>query len=342
MEKDDAPKQEGPAPVRVYKPSDVHKRRIDKAERRSMLKKEHEAAREQVEKEDREEAEIIRRFEVIHGGRDEQAGQGNQADSGENLSENLGDASDAGAGAAGVAAPAGVAASAASAASAEHAGVAGGAEPAEPAESADAPEEPEAPEQQGELPQKRRRRKRTALIVAAAVISVVVIALGLFSWNRWLRFDDARDIQGEWFAAYGGRRAPITIDGDSIVFNPETTWHYTLDTTAKTITFTFGSQTGGGRYWFVGDHEHLIIEDGVDFSAFDTFTADLQRTLTGKADEVPQGETVTVLSRSTDARSADAEAAVAGADEAEAADAEAAEAQAADAEAADAEEGEDA
>ena len=153
----------------------------------------------------------------------------------------------------------------------------------------------------GKPPKRPSKLRRIIFIVIAIIVGIVLILFGLFSWNRWLRYDDAVEIQGEWFAANSGRRAPITIDGDVVVFNPETKWHYTLDTTAKTISFTFGSQTGGGRYWFAGDHQHLIIEDGISFSAFDTFMADLQRTLTGKADEIPQGETVTVLSRSADA-----------------------------------------
>lgn len=153
----------------------------------------------------------------------------------------------------------------------------------------------------GEPPEKPHRTRRIVLIVVGIAIAIIAILMGLFCWNRWLRYDDTVEIQGEWFAAFSGRRAPIVIDGDTIEFNSETKWHYTLDTTAKTITFTFGSQSGGGRYWFVGDHEHLVIEDGIDFSAFDTFMADLQRTLTGQADVVPQGPTITVLSRSADA-----------------------------------------
>ena len=152
-----------------------------------------------------------------------------------------------------------------------------------------------------EPPKKAHRVRRVVLIIVGIAIAVIAILMGLFCWNRWLRYDDTVEIQGEWFAAYSGKRAPIVIDGETIEFNPETKWHYTLDTTAKTITFTFGSQSGGGRYWFIGDHEHLVIEDGLDFTAFGTFMADLQRTLTGQADVVPQGATITVLSRSADA-----------------------------------------
>ena len=158
--------------------------------------------------------------------------------------------------------------------------------------------------QEGEAPRKPRRARRRIFIVIAVILGIILVLLGLFSWNRWLRYDDALEIQGEWFVAYDGRRAPITIDGEAIVFNEETKWRYTLDTTAKTITFSFGSQTGGGRYWFVRNNEHLVIEDGVGFSAFDTFVADLQRVVTGKADEIPQGSTLTVLSRSADAADA--------------------------------------
>ena len=166
------------------------------------------------------------------------------------------------------------------------------------APAADGAAEDSAEDAADQAPSKPHRVRRIVLIVVAAIVAVLLILLGLFCWNRWLRYDDAAEIQGEWFAAFSGKRAPIVIDGETIEFNPDTKWHYTLDTTAKTITFTFGSQSGGGRYWFAGDHEHLIIEDGTEYTPLGTFMADLQRTVTGKADEIPTGDAVTVLSRS--------------------------------------------
>ena len=292
MARNDESQQDAQTPQRVRRASDVHRRRVDKETRREIRDRVRRTARDEQEKAAQEDMERQERFRVIHGGRDPREPR------------------DGAAPASGPSAPLPV--------DVEHAETfqdgeyvtdAGDAPADAVAEDAgQAAEEPEECSTGTISPlhsEKPRRVKRTVLTILAILIAVAAILMGLFCWNRWLRYDDAAEIQGEWFAAYSGRRAPITIDGEVIVFNPETKWHYTLDTTAKTITFTFGSQSGGGRYRFANGHEHLIIEDGVGFTAFDTFMADLQSALTGQADAIPQGDTVTVLSRSVDAESED-------------------------------------
>ena len=318
----------------------MHKRRIDKSARRDMRNRERETARDQVRQEKEDIRDQQERFRVIHGGRevtpeeaaafaaridaqraasvsemrDAAAGEvaevsaesRDTAEIGEDA-EVQGDARNADSSAEGAPSRRLTLPEIRTADGDEADQVSSEApydgydDDGPEAESYDEDEYADDEEVAEQPPKKRHRVRRVVLIIVAAIVGVILILLGLFCWNRWLRYDDTAEIQGEWFAAYSGKRAPIVIDGDSIVFNPETTWHYTLDTTAKTITFTFGSQSGGGRYWFVGDHEHLVIEDGIDYSASDTFFADLARTLTGKANEIPQGDSVTVLSRSADA-----------------------------------------
>ena len=47
-------------------------------------------------------------------------------------------------------------------------------------------------------PKKRRVWLRVTVGVVAAL---VLVAVAVFSWHRWLRFDDARDFQGTWYVA---------------------------------------------------------------------------------------------------------------------------------------------
>ena len=100
------------------------------------------------------------------------------------------------------------------------------------------------------------------LICAVAALLVAVVAV--FSWNRWLRFDDAKDFQGTWYA--NSTASTITVDGQQLHLTSDVAYDYTLDTGAKTIKFTFGSYEGQGRYRFSADRSELVITDGADFS----------------------------------------------------------------------------
>lgn len=115
----------------------------------------------------------------------------------------------------------------------------------------------------------RARRRHAVHIswpvgVALAVLAIVVVVVAVFSWGRWARYDDAADFQGMWYA--NGTTSIVTVDGEKIHLTDDVAYNYTLDTGAKTITFTFGQMEGHGRYRFSVDRSELVITDGNDFT----------------------------------------------------------------------------
>lgn len=141
------------------------------------------------------------------------------------------------------------------------------------------------------------------IVAVLVAIAVVVVTVGSFSWNRWLRYDDAADFQGAWYA--NGTTSLVTVDGQEIHLTSDVAYGYTLDTGAKTITFTFADLQGQGRYRFSADRSELVITDGDGFSFWGNLFSDigwqfgqLIAGLQGK--EVPREEVVdgvTVLDR---------------------------------------------
>lgn len=141
------------------------------------------------------------------------------------------------------------------------------------------------------------------VVAVVVAIAVVVVAVGTFSWNRWLRYDDAADFQGAWYA--NGTTSLVTVDGQEIHLTSDVAYGYALDTGAKTITFTFADLQGQGRYRFSADRSELVITDGDGFSFWGNLFSDigwqfgqLISGLQGK--EVPREEVVdgvTVLDR---------------------------------------------
>lgn len=172
-----------------------------------------------------------------------------------------------------------------------------------------------------------RKRKAPAfhmswpLGLALAVLAIVVVAVSVFSWGRWLRYDDAADFQGMWYA--NGTTSIVTVDGEKIHLTDDVAYNYTLDTGAKTITFTFGQMEGHGRYRFSVDRSELVITDGNDFSSWGNLFSDIAwqldqaiRNMQGQEIEreaVVDG--VTVLDR-TQTQGATAPASASGADQA--------------------------
>lgn len=150
-----------------------------------------------------------------------------------------------------------------------------------------------------------RRRlspSRIMLSVFTAILAVAIVVFGIFSWNRWLRFDDAADFAGQWYVH--GTSTPVLIENDAIKIKDDVAYRYTLDKDDKTIAFSFGIMKGEGHYWFSLDRKHLVIEDGKDFSAAGLFFEDFGWTvkdlfagITGGSFEPPSGEGHTVLSR---------------------------------------------
>lgn len=143
---------------------------------------------------------------------------------------------------------------------------------------------------------------RPKTVVIAAVLVVAVIAIGLFAFNRWGRYDDHADLQGTWYVM--GTDVSITIDAESIRFNEEVSYNYEIDPREKTISYTFGPMTGQGRYWFSDDRKHLVITDGDGYTAAGTTVDDLIRAFLdfstaagGGVVEMPQGEGIIAFSR---------------------------------------------
>ena len=141
------------------------------------------------------------------------------------------------------------------------------------------------------------------VVAVLVAIAVVVVTVGTFSWNRWLRYDDAADFQGAWYA--NGTTSLVTVDGQEIHLTSDVAYGYTLDTGAKTITFTFADLQGQGRYRFSADRSELVITDGDGFSFWGNLFSDIGwqfgQLITGlQGKEVPREEVVdgvTVLDR---------------------------------------------
>lgn len=117
-------------------------------------------------------------------------------------------------------------------------------------------------------PEKRKRRKsdprtrakRIALVAIAALVILVVALASYFAWDRWGRYDDASDIQGQWYI--DGTATPIVIDGQTMQLADDVAYTYEIDPHEKTIHFSFGSWEGEGRYRFSDDRQRLLIIDG--------------------------------------------------------------------------------
>lgn len=99
-----------------------------------------------------------------------------------------------------------------------------------------------APSREGAPRKHAGGRRRWPWCVALGVLAVLLVAAAGFSWDRWLRYDDARELQGEW--QVDGTTRVIVIDGASIMLTDDVAYAYTIDPTAKTIEFTFGNMEG--------------------------------------------------------------------------------------------------
>lgn len=156
---------------------------------------------------------------------------------------------------------------------------------------------------------RRRVAVRVVLGVLAVALAAAAVASSLFSWNRWFRFDDAADLQGQWAIADG--QGSISIDGESIHLTDFEAYGYTVDADSKTLTFTFSDLSGSARYRFSADRTQLAIQDGT-FSFSDTLADDIAwawgrfvSSLTGSEGAGPSfGEGSLVLTRIGPAESA--------------------------------------
>lgn len=134
----------------------------------------------------------------------------------------------------------------------------------------------EAPESARPSKRKSVRRaqkpKRLGLWIAIAVVVLTAVAVSLFAWGRWARYDDAADFQGEWHVADSANT--VTIDGESIHLTDKEAYAYTMDAGAKTLTFTFSDLSGQARYRFSADRTQVAIQDG-EFGTMDTLASDI-------------------------------------------------------------------
>lgn len=165
---------------------------------------------------------------------------------------------------------------------------------------------------------RRSVRFRVAVISFGVVLVAFLVAVGLFSWNRWYRFDDWADLQGTWYAV--GTSVPITIDEDSIRFDEKTAYGYTVDTGKKAIGFSLGNLNGQGHYRFCDDRNCLVIEDGAGYSEWGTAIADLKvdisdfvATITDGEMPLPEGDGVIALCREPNRKTHDPDAQASGA-----------------------------
>ena len=160
-----------------------------------------------------------------------------------------------------------------------------------------------APSREGAPRKHAGGRRRWPWCVALGVLAVLLVAAAGFSWDRWLRYDDARELQGEW--QVDGTTRVVVIDGASIKLTDDVAYAYTIDPAAKTIEFTFGNMEGSGRYRFSADRSQLVVTEGSSYSALSTLFEDvgwmwdgLVRFVQGQAPAQPEaGEGITVLAR---------------------------------------------
>ncbi len=149
----------------------------------------------------------------------------------------------------------------------------------------------------------RLRRWHVIVSVVLVVMIAIVTITGSFFWNRWYRFDDAQDIQGQWYVA--GTDAAIDITQDQLVFNEDTAYRYSLNAEDKTISFKLGNLDGLAHYCFFEDRKVLIIMDGENYTRWGTAGDDFLISLDNLASlsegwvpHYPEGEGIIVLTRS--------------------------------------------
>lgn len=98
-------------------------------------------------------------------------------------------------------------------------------------------------------------------VTVLTLLAALVIGGGIFSWNRWLRFDDGADIQGEWVYAGGPNQLTVNFSADEMQLTKDARFHYTIDTFQKTLHYTFADMQGSACYAFSDDRQTLVIAD---------------------------------------------------------------------------------
>ncbi len=120
---------------------------------------------------------------------------------------------------------------------------------------------------------KQTKRARWLLWVILSFVAVLLIAAAGFSWDRWLRYDDVVDFQGEWFIADSAKE--VVIDKSAINLTEDVAFLYQIDPVAKTISFSFGNKENVGRYRFSSDRKQLIVIEGSSYTTLSTLFEDI-------------------------------------------------------------------
>lgn len=103
-----------------------------------------------------------------------------------------------------------------------------------------------------------RRRYGLGSIIALVLILALLAACGVCAWDRWLRFDDAADIQGVWHDANG---AQVAVDEARLLLGDKVIYDYTIDTIAKTIHYSFEDSQGEASYRFNSERNVLVLQE---------------------------------------------------------------------------------
>lgn len=96
-------------------------------------------------------------------------------------------------------------------------------------------------------------------IVFIVLLVAVLAGVAFLVWDYLFRYDDAKDIQGQW--KIEGTTSSIVITPDEIRLTESVSFNYELNTFEKTITYGYGSYTGSGTYVFTSDRQVLVITD---------------------------------------------------------------------------------
>lgn len=145
---------------------------------------------------------------------------------------------------------------------------------------------------------------RIAVCAILLVVLSVAAAGGAFAWDRWYRYDDSQDIQGEWKMTNAERTVVITENKIKIADN--VSYGYTLDTHDKTITYSFGDDSMTAAYRFSPDRQCLIIDESGETDWLVAMHLKEDKVLADR--DVPQGVSkLSKLSNDTEAEPKDTE-----------------------------------
>lgn len=108
-------------------------------------------------------------------------------------------------------------------------------------------------------PVKQRTHLGIVQLLVLLLVLAVAAAMVFFSWNRWFRYDDTTDIQGQWAYTSGNTELVVNIDGNRIRITPDVAYNYSINAWEKTISFDFANLSGGASYRFSEDRRTVLI-----------------------------------------------------------------------------------